>query len=84
MSGYLAFNSPRNFLVEDSEKHKKNTDGVEEAIAAERPPVEVANGGCAERAHGDHKHYVENGGSDYSAYAYIVLRNKNSDNHLKL
>lgn len=63
--------SPGNIAVADGTQHHKDGDGVEEAVATERPPVEMRDGAGAERADGDHEHYVEHSRTDHAGYTWI-------------
>lgn len=71
--------SPRNLFVEDDEEHDEDADGVEEAVPAERPPVEVGGGAGEQGAHGDDEHDVEDGRADDAGHSDVILGEEHAD-----
>ena len=52
---------PLSYLVEEEDDEREERDGVEGAVAEERPPREVQHRLGEERAHPDHEEDVEDG-----------------------
>lgn len=71
--------SPGDLLVEDDTEHDEDADGVEEAVPAERPPVEVGSGAGEQPTHGDDEHDVEHGGPDHAGHSDVVLGEEHAD-----
>lgn len=64
---------PCDHLVVNGEKKSENRDKVSDAVANERPPIEVDDTSGEEGAHANNEHYIENGRTDNTTDTYIVL-----------